>query len=217
MVASGRPDSGRVDLGREQFAGGQDRNGAEYRRGEREVRQRPPAGARRQAGGDRADQPANAPHAVQPGHDRPAAALLHHHAVGVHGRVEQPDADPEQAEADQQRRQVPGERGGEQQGRVRDRRHPGDRPAAVARQQRAGELHGGQRADGDAEQGDPQRPLGQAEALLDRRDTRHPGGDRRAVDEEDQRGAGMGAAQRGLGGGAHAAGSLWRGCCIRPG
>jgi hypothetical protein len=183
-----------VDLGREQLAGGDRRHRAEHDRGHGEVQQGIPAGTRRQAGGGRADQPADAPHAVQPGHDRPAAALLDDHAVGVHRRVEQADADPEQAEAHQQRRQVPGQRRSEQQGRVREGRHPGDRPAAVAGQQRADELHGDQRAGGDAQQGDPERPFGQAEAFLDRRDARYPGGDRRAVDEEDQRGAGMGAA-----------------------
>jgi hypothetical protein len=160
-------------------------------------------------GGEHADarrqQAADAPEAVQAGHDRAPEVLLDVDALGVHRHV---------AHAGGRAVDHEGQAQPPEAGRERGQRHrtapAGDQDArddvrGEAVHERRGERHGDDRADRRHEQREAQLPRPEAEAVADPWDARGEAADGGAVDQEDDADGDARAAQRGGRGGRQCA------------
>ncbi|MCQ0012384.1 hypothetical protein LUX73_52405 [Actinomadura madurae] len=144
---------------------------------------------------------ADAPQAVQPGHDRPPQVPLHRHRVPVHDHVGHPGRGAEQQHRGEQEGGRRGE-GGERHGRAprRDQQAGGPALADPVREPARGR-HRAEGADGRAEQGEAENGGGQVEPVLDPRDAGRQGARDGAVqDEHDRDGAMLTRRPRGHGG-----------------
>ncbi len=134
----------------------------------------------------RADDPADAPGAVQTGHERTPQRLLQRQPLRVHGDV----GHPGQRAVDQQRDTQPAEgrreRGQRKRHGERGDQHTGDRAATEPVHERARRRHRQQRAQRRHEQRQPERPRAQPKPLADPRDARREAAVDRTVDGEDR-------------------------------
>jgi hypothetical protein len=149
-----------------------------------EVDARVDAGARRQAAEGGAEQAAGGEAGVEPGEDRAPVAALDGDAVGVHRHVEGAvgGAHEEQQHAEHQQRRR--QRHDPRPDRREDHRRGGGEAAAVPRGQRAGERHREHRADGDEEQRESLRAVGEVQPLADRGDPHRERAHQDAVEQE---------------------------------
>ena len=149
-----------------------------------------------------AEEPAETPHAMKGGHDRPAVAALDRDGMGIHRHVHHPVRRTEE----ERRRQEQAETWRDQRKREghhqRRRGDAGYRGAAKSCDYGAGQRHRGERAECHREQRDAEGRVADLQALLDQRDMRGPGADHHAVHEEDC-GNGPAGARNGGGGLSH--------------
>ena len=153
--------------------------------GGHEVGLHPHAGAGHQTAQPGAGQGAERESGVQRGQDRAAQQALHREPVHVHGHVEQPVAEAHRRKRERERGKRRGQAHRYQAGGVAERADENQGAAAEAGHQRAGHGLADQETEHRAEQGESERPLPQARAVLDRREPREDRREHGPVEGED--------------------------------
>jgi hypothetical protein len=191
VVSSGSTGRADVDGGGQQQPAGREPGDRDHRGHDQKV----PGATYRQRRGNSAQPGAEAMHGVHARQDRPAVALLNGHAVGVHRHRGHVHGGGQHERRRGERGQAGGQPGTSEQDGQRRQRHGECRPAARPGDQDAAELKAGQRARLQANQGDSELAVAQAQIGFYRRQPRRPGEIGQAHQPERQARSNAGATQ----------------------